>query len=98
MKRRKALTGLSSPPLKNPPNAFGTGAPPDGKRSEHADPPHALRLLRTSHERQRSSRAAQQQYELAPLHSITSSARARTVAGMSRQAVGRSGRSQVHSF
>jgi hypothetical protein len=32
MKRRKALTGLSSPLLKNPHNVFGNGNRQDGKR------------------------------------------------------------------
>ena len=53
MKRRKALTGLSSPLLKNPHNVFGNGDRQDGKRSEHAEPPHALRLLRPRRKRPR---------------------------------------------
>jgi hypothetical protein len=41
---------------------------------KHPDTPHAL--LRARRERPRSHRAAEQRYELAPLHSITSSVRA----------------------
>jgi|SRR6266540_6140702 hypothetical protein len=76
MKRRKALTGLSSPLLKNPHNVFGNGDRQDGKRSEHAEPPHALRLLRARRERP-SRRADEERDEFASVaHSITSSARA----------------------
>src|SRR5262249_6803473 len=46
-----------------------------GAGQEDADPPHALALLRARRERPRGRRAAEQRYELAPLHSITSSAR-----------------------
>ena len=46
---------------------------------EHADAPHPLALLRARRERPRSRRAAEQRDELAPLHSITSSARASSV-------------------
>src|SRR5262245_59246644 len=42
---------------------------------KHADPPHALGLLRAYRERPRGRRAAEQRDELAPAHSITSSAR-----------------------
>src|SRR5262249_11857362 len=48
---------------------------------EHADPAH-LRLLRARRERPRR-RAAEQRYELASFHSITSSARASSVGGTS---------------
>jgi hypothetical protein len=41
---------------------------------EHADAPHLLGLLRARHERPRRCRAGEQRDELAPLHSITSSA------------------------
>ena len=44
-------------------------------RHQHADPPHSLALLRPRRERPRRCRAAEQRDELAPLHSITSSAR-----------------------
>src|SRR6516164_5806908 len=54
-----------------------------GQVHEHSDPPHPLALVRARRERPRG-RAAEQRDELAPLHSITSSARASTVAGMSR--------------
>src|SRR5262245_66604880 len=43
---------------------------------EHADAPHPLALLRARRERPHSSCTAEQREELAPLHSITSSARA----------------------
>src|SRR5262249_35460430 len=49
---------------------------------EHADPPHALGLLRARRERPRYRRAAEERYECAPLHSITSSAIASRVGGM----------------
>src|SRR5262249_2865576 len=41
---------------------------------EYPDAPHALRLLRACGERPRCRRAAEQRDELAPVHSITSSA------------------------
>src|SRR5262249_35482945 len=50
---------------------------------EPADPPHALALLRARRERPRRCRAAEQRDEVAPFHSITSSARASTLAGIS---------------
>ena len=55
-----------------------------GCGQEHADAPHALALLRARGERPRSRRAAEQRDEFAPLHSITSSARASSVGGTSR--------------
>src|SRR5262245_887475 len=55
---------------------------------QYADAPHPLRLLRARRERPCDSRAAGQRDELAPTcHSITSSARASTVGGMSRPMV-----------
>src|SRR5262249_28015348 len=55
-----------------------------GPAKEPADPPHALALLRQRRHRPRHCRAAKQRDELAaPRHSITSSARASTVAGRS---------------
>src|SRR5215510_13162288 len=45
---------------------------------------HAPRLLRARRERPRGSRAADERYELAAVHSITSSARASSVGGISR--------------
>src|SRR5262245_6602831 len=55
---------------------------------EHADPPYAPWLLRARHERPRDGRAAEQRDEVAALHlrghSITSSARASSVGGISR--------------
>src|SRR6516162_121866 len=51
---------------------------------EHADAPHLLWLLRARREWPRH-RAAEQRYEIAPPHhSITSSARASSVDGISR--------------
>src|SRR4029453_8819480 len=53
------------------------------KIREGADAPHPLALLRPRSERPRDRRAEQTD-ELAPLHSIASSARARSVGGISR--------------
>src|SRR5262249_19011159 len=53
-----------------------------GECIKYADGPHALALLRARRERPRR-RAAEQRDELAPLHSITSSARASSVGGTS---------------
>src|SRR5262245_35663470 len=50
---------------------------------KHPDYRNSSRLLRARHERPRR-RTAQQRYELASFHSITSSARATRVAGTSR--------------
>src|SRR5262249_6614465 len=50
---------------------------------EHADPPNPLALLRVCRERPRR-RAAEHRDELAPLHSITSSARASKLSGTVR--------------
>src|SRR5499427_6744212 len=55
-----------------------------GKAHQHADPPHPLALLRACRERPRSRRAAEQRDERAPLHSITSSARASSMGGIVR--------------
>src|SRR5262249_25884595 len=55
-----------------------------GGAHQHADASHPLRLLRARRERPRG-RAAEQRDEIAPPnHSITSSARASTVAGKAR--------------
>src|SRR5262245_33931541 len=50
---------------------------------QYSDAAHALALLRARRERPRD-RAAKKRDELAPLHSITSSARASSVGGISR--------------
>src|SRR5215472_16896376 len=50
---------------------------------EHADAPHPLFLLREHRQRPRRRRAAEQRDKRAPLHSITSSARAITDDGIS---------------
>src|SRR5262249_2470295 len=56
-----------------------------GERIEHADAPHALTLLRARRERPcRGRRAAEQRYELAASHSITSSARTSRLSGTVR--------------
>src|SRR5438132_6046348 len=56
-----------------------------GKRRTAEEPDHRhRRLLRARRERPRSRRAAEQCDELAPPHSITSSARASSVGGTSR--------------
>jgi hypothetical protein len=46
-----------------------------------ADAPHSLALLRMRRERPRRCRTTEQRNELAPSHSITSSARASSVGG-----------------
>src|SRR5262249_34056793 len=51
---------------------------------EHADPPHPIWLLRLRCERPRSRCTAKQRDEIAPFHSITSSARASSVGGRVR--------------
>ena len=51
---------------------------------DHADAPHALALLRARRERPRRRRPTDERYELPAPHSITSSARASTVGGMSK--------------
>src|SRR5262245_66348930 len=55
-----------------------------GRGHEHANPPHPLRLLRPCRDRPRRGRAAEPRDELAPPHSITSSAPASRVAGTPR--------------
>jgi hypothetical protein len=55
-----------------------------GMAHQHTDPPHPLRLLRARRKRPRRRRAAKELDELAPPdHSITSSARASSVGGIS---------------
>ena len=53
-------------------------------RAQEPDGRQLRRLLRARRERPRRRRAAEQRDELAPLHSITSSARASSVGGTSR--------------
>src|SRR5260221_7225475 len=55
-----------------------------GLNANKADTQHLLWLLRARRERPSRSRAAEKRNELATFHSITSSARASTVGGMSR--------------
>src|SRR5262249_49208908 len=50
----------------------------------YGDAPHSLALLRARRERPRGRRAAEQRDKIAALHSITSSARASSVGGISR--------------
>src|SRR5262249_50285073 len=55
------------------------------QRDEHTNAPHALALLRPRRERPGCDRTAEKRYELAASdHSITSSARASTIGGISR--------------
>src|SRR5262249_41947498 len=56
-----------------------------GGAHQHADAPHFLALLRARRERPPGRRAAEQRDEIAPLHSITSSARASSVGGISKR-------------
>src|SRR5262245_22047108 len=60
------------------------GTASGGTAREHADAPYPLALLRAPCQRPRRRRAADKRYELAPPHSITSSARASSVRGTSR--------------
>src|SRR5215467_6056742 len=69
--------------LRRPKSTNALIARSKSKRQRH-DPP---RLLRTRHQRPRGHRAAEQRDELAPSHSITSSARASSVGGTSRPSV-----------
>src|SRR5262249_38433034 len=55
-----------------------------GKIRKHTDPAHPVGLLRTRRERPCHRGPAEHRHELAALHSITSSARASSVAGTSR--------------
>src|SRR5499427_2494969 len=56
-----------------------------GKRRTAEEPDHRhRRLLRTRRERPRNHRAAEQRDEIAAVHSITSSARAKNVSGIVR--------------
>src|SRR5262245_47028504 len=55
------------------------------KIHQHGNASHPLALLCARRERPRACRAAEQSDELAPLHSITSSARASRVGGMVRR-------------
>jgi hypothetical protein len=57
---------------------------PDRERHQYTDAPNAFALLRARRERPRGCRATEQRDELAPFHSITSSAIADTPAGTSR--------------
>src|SRR5215831_12462925 len=58
-----------------------------GIRHQHADPPHALAPLRARRERPRGRRAAEQRYERAALHSITSSAATSSLSGTVRPSI-----------
>ena len=74
-------------PLQERPDAGLTFRIVRGCGQEHADAPHALGLLRARRERPRRRRAAEQRDELAPVHSITSSARASSVGGTVRPSI-----------
>ena len=52
--------------------------------NQYANAPHALALLRACRERPSSHRAAEQRDEVAPFHSITSSASANNLSGIVR--------------
>jgi hypothetical protein len=66
-----------------------------GWRPTAQEPDHRQRwLLRMHRERPRNGRAAEQRDELAPLHSITSSARASSVGGTSSFILKMSGQSE----
>src|SRR5262249_59641429 len=75
-------------PLRERRDAFQSSLIAVARAHEHADPPHALPLLRARRERPRG-RAAEQRDEVAALHvyahSITSSATASRVGGMVRR-------------
>src|SRR5215831_1359071 len=58
-----------------------------GERHEHADAPQSLALLRARYQRPRGRRAPEQRDELASSHSITSSARTRSVGGTSKPSI-----------
>src|SRR5262249_13370229 len=58
-----------------------------GIARQHADPSYLLGLLRARRERPGRRRAAEQRYERAPFHSITSSARASKVGGRVRPSI-----------
>jgi hypothetical protein len=62
----------------------GLSFPIVGHSHQHPKPPHSLALLRAPPTRPRGSRAAEQRDELAPLHSITSSASCWSCNGTSR--------------
>src|SRR5262245_50530380 len=52
-----------------------------GCRQQHADAPHPLGLLRARCERPRGRRGAEKRDEIAPLHSISSSAATSSLSG-----------------
>src|SRR5438067_13687120 len=55
-----------------------------GQALDDANPPHPLGFLRSRCQRPRHCRPAEQRDDLAPIHSITSSARARNDSGIVR--------------
>src|SRR6202044_156458 len=77
-------TGVVKPPDERIDPAFGLGVAL-GCSDEDADAPHPAALLRPRSHRpqQRHRRAAEKRNDLAPPHSITSSARASSVGGIS---------------
>jgi hypothetical protein len=56
-------------------------------KRKHSDPSNSVGLLRARRKRPCSRHAAEQRDELAPLHSITSSARASSVGGTVRPSI-----------
>src|SRR5262249_26845255 len=72
--------GLIQPSLKCGKKVSGTGCCRASSKPDHRH----RRLLRACHERPRDDRAAEQRYELAAPHSITSSDSASNLSGISR--------------
>jgi hypothetical protein len=58
-----------------------------GNAHHYGDPPHPVGLLRVRRERPTGGNTAEKPDELAPSHSITSSARASTVGGSSKLSI-----------
>src|SRR6516164_4253427 len=86
-KRFGAITARSSAGRRGAEEVAALQSQIQALQIELDNPSHSLALLRARRERPRS-RAAEQRYELAPPHhSITSSARASSVGGISRPSV-----------
>src|SRR5262249_2338484 len=75
------IAEITHPAAKGPEDVHPRGG---GERRQQADERLTCRLLRASRERPRDRPATEQRDEIASIHSITSSARASTVAGTSR--------------
>src|SRR5262249_51709395 len=72
------IAEIAHPAAKGPEDVHPRGG---GERRQQADERPTCRLLRARRERPRGCRAAESQDELAPVHAITSSARASSVSG-----------------